>query len=319
MAAASGIAQLVRETRLLRAVISDSSILELWLTPGIDAGNVNNLTEHVKMVLGSLCCGGYCLLGLFPAGVAPYTPSPEEIKTVRAWPFFFVVFAIPLPAQDPAVVSPKIIKVEFENDRVRILRVHYGPHDRTAMHSHPAELVVRVTDGWTRATYPDGTARENKGAAGAITWPEPTTHAVENLKDEPLENVEIEFKKVSAPSVPVSAPHPPSMAPAADAVVSLIDEPHHHWRFQNQYVLVTEVTLASGESTLFHTHTHDNISVELSNAITQRQFMGKEWQPASEVKIGEATYREGDKQPYTHRVKNAGATTFRVIDVELLQ
>ena len=256
---------------------------------------------------------------LFRPGVAPYTPSLEEIKTVRIWPLLLVVFAVPLPAQDPAVVSPKIIKVEFENDRVRILRMRYGPHDRSAMHSHPAELVVRVTDGWTRITYPDGSSRETKGIAGAIFWPEATTHSVENLKDELMENVEIEFKKANAPSVPVPPPQPSSTAPAPDAVVSLIEEPHHHWKFQNQYVLVTEVTLAPGESTLFHTHAHDNIAVELSNAVTQRQFMGKEWQPSSQVKIGEVAYREGDKQPYTHRVKNAGATTFHVIDVELLQ
>lgn len=238
---------------------------------------------------------------------------------MRILSFLLLVSAVSVSAQDPAVVSPKIIKVEFENDRVRVLRMRYGPHDRSAMHSHPAELVVRVTDGWTRITYPDGTSRETKGVAGTIFWPEATTHSVENLKDEPIENVEIEFKKANAPSLPVAPPQPSSMAPAADAVVSLIDEPHHHWKFQNQYVLVTEVTLAPGESTLFHTHAHDNISIDLSNAVTQRQFMGEEWQPPSEVKTGQATYREGDKQPYTHRVKNAGATAFRVIDVELLQ
>ena len=237
---------------------------------------------------------------------------------MRILSLFLLLFAIPLPAQDPAVVSPKIIKVEFENDRVRVLRVHYGPHDRTAMHSHPAELVVRVTNGWTRATYPDGTSRETKGEAGAISWPEPVTHAVENLGDAPLENVEIEFKKAKAASIPVAAPKTPAAPSDPNAVVSLVDEPHHHWRFQNQYVLVTEVTLAPGESTLFHKHLHDNIAIELTNSVTERQLLGKEWQ-REEVKVGQVDYREGDKKPYTHRFRNAGATPFRVIDVELLQ
>ena len=258
----------------------------------------------------------YCL---FSAGIAPYTPGREETRTVRIFSLFVLVFAIPLPAQDPAVVSPKIVKVEFENDRVRVLRVHYGPHESTAMHSHPAELVVRLTDGFTRASFPDGTSRETKGAAGAISWPEPTTHAVENLGNQTLENIEIEFKKAGAASAPVPAPQATPAPSDPDAVVSLVDEPHHHWKFQNQYVLVTEVTLAPGEATLFHTHLHDNIAIEFSNALTQRQLLGKQWQPAGELRVGQADYRQGDKQPYTHRVKNVGTTTFRVIDVELLQ
>ena len=237
---------------------------------------------------------------------------------VRILAVVLLLFAIPAPAQDPAVVSPKIVKVEFENERVRILRIHYEPHERTAMHSHPCDLVVRVTDGWAKATFPDGTSREAKGVAGDVFWIEPVTHAVESLADQPLENIEIEFKKAKAASVAVSAPHPAPAPSDPNAVVSLVDEPHHHWRFQNQYVLVTEVTLAPGESTLFHTHLHDNIAIELNNATTQRQLLGKEWQ-AADVKVGQVDYRQGDKQPYTHRVKNSGSTTFRVIDVELLQ
>jgi hypothetical protein len=32
--------------------------------------------------------------------------------------------------QDAAVVNPKIVKVEFENQQVRILRARYAPHER---------------------------------------------------------------------------------------------------------------------------------------------------------------------------------------------
>jgi hypothetical protein len=41
----------------------------------------------------------------------------------------FALLVIPAAAQDAAVVNPKIVKVEFENNRVRILRAVYDPQD----------------------------------------------------------------------------------------------------------------------------------------------------------------------------------------------
>lgn len=82
-------------------------------------------------------------------------------------------------------------------------------------------------------------------------------------------------------------------------------------------MLVTEVTLAPGESTYFHTHAQDNIAVEINRATIERQLFGKEWDSPVEVRAGEVHYALGDKQPYTHRVKNVGKTMFRVIDIEV--
>ena len=62
---------------------------------------------------------------------------------------FFLLLALCVctaATQDPAAVNPKIVKVEFENDQVRILRVHYEPHERLEMHSHPAKAEVRFRD-----------------------------------------------------------------------------------------------------------------------------------------------------------------------------
>ena len=36
-------------------------------------------------------------------------------------------------AADPVEVDPKHYTVEFENDRVRVLRVKFGPHEKEAM------------------------------------------------------------------------------------------------------------------------------------------------------------------------------------------
>ena len=240
------------------------------------------------------------------------------MEVMRMFLLFVLALALPLPAQDPAVVNPKIVKVEFENDRVRVLRVRLGPHERLAMHSHPASAIVRLTERSARVIAPDGSSRDVQGSAGEFTWQEPTTHAVENLRNQPMENIEIEFKIAAAPSIAASAPvHPAAPGPSGEPV-ALQDEPHHRWRFENQYTRVLEVVLAPGESTLLHTHSHDSIAVRLNQAAVQRQYLGKEWDAPERLEAGGVHFAEGTKKPYTHRVKNVGSTTFHVYDIELL-
>jgi beta-alanine degradation protein BauB len=88
--------------------------------------------------------------------------------------------------QDAAVVNPKMVKVEFENQKVRILRAHYAPHERLEMHSHPAKAEVQITDGVVRIFTPDGKWRDDPGKAGEFFWLEPTRHAIENVGTDPL-------------------------------------------------------------------------------------------------------------------------------------
>jgi len=54
-----------------------------------------------------------------------------------------------LAATLPAQVVPSDATLEFENSLVRIVRVHYRSHQRTAMHAHPAAptVFIYVTDG----------------------------------------------------------------------------------------------------------------------------------------------------------------------------
>ena len=49
-------------------------------------------------------------------------------------------------AQDAVKVDPKHYTVLSENDRVRILKVHYGPHEKSVMHSHPDTVAVFLSD-----------------------------------------------------------------------------------------------------------------------------------------------------------------------------
>jgi len=60
--------------------------------------------------------------------------------------------------------------VELENDRVRVLRVAYGPREKSVMHSHPDGIAVFLTDQHSRFTLPDGKSEENRFIPGQTMW-----------------------------------------------------------------------------------------------------------------------------------------------------
>jgi len=97
-------------------------------------------------------------------------------------------------AQDAAKVDAKHYKVEFENDQVRVLRITYGPHEKSAMHSHPASVVVFLNDAHAKFTMPGGKAQDVVVKAGKVQWSEPTTHLPENLGNKGFEVIQVELK-----------------------------------------------------------------------------------------------------------------------------
>jgi quercetin dioxygenase-like cupin family protein len=102
--------------------------------------------------------------------------------------------AVPALAQNAVDVDPKHYKVEFENDQVRIVRVQYGPGEKSVMHEHLPYVAVNLTDGKVRFTGPDGTAEDRDSKAGDTSWTDAETHLPENLSDQPLEAILIEVK-----------------------------------------------------------------------------------------------------------------------------
>jgi quercetin dioxygenase-like cupin family protein len=97
-------------------------------------------------------------------------------------------------AQDATVVDPEHYKVEFENDQVRVLRITYGPMEKSEMHSHPEGVAVFLTDGNVRFTLPDGKTQDVTVEAGQVIWSPETAHQPENTGKESFEVIQIEFK-----------------------------------------------------------------------------------------------------------------------------
>jgi beta-alanine degradation protein BauB len=123
-------------------------------------------------------------------------------------------------AQDPTKVEPKHYKLHFENDRVQVVDVHYGPHEKSEMHEHPAGVVVNLTAGHLKFTDQSGKVTEVYSKAGEARWFPPVKHKVENVGEEPFNAVYIGIKgKVTS----VSDPKPDSPVTAEQLAKILAD------------------------------------------------------------------------------------------------
>ena len=105
-------------------------------------------------------------------------------------------------AQDAVKVDPQHYKVEFENAQVRVLRISYGPHEKSVMHGHPSSVAVFLTDAQVKFTLPDGKTDERSGKAGQTLWLDAGKHLPENISDKPFEAILVELKAKPAKTKP---------------------------------------------------------------------------------------------------------------------
>jgi len=97
-------------------------------------------------------------------------------------------------ASDPVQVDAKHYTVEFENEKVRVLRIKYAAHEKSPMHSHPPLVGIFLTPHHSRHTLPDGTVMELSGNTGDVRYLDSIVHAPENLSDSPFELIAVELK-----------------------------------------------------------------------------------------------------------------------------
>ena len=125
-----------------------------------------------------------CLLAVATAATWAAAPAPEAI--------------------DPLRILPLNYTLAFENDWVRVIRTHYGPHEKLPVHSHSQYATVY---GYL-SDSPPVQFRHVEKPAFTLTRP-PTkvgafrvspgrieAHEVENLGDQPSDFLRIELKQI---------------------------------------------------------------------------------------------------------------------------
>src|SRR5213593_1887099 len=107
---------------------------------------------------------------------------------------FTISLASVVMAQDPVKVDAKHYTVEFENSQVRVLRIKYGPHEKSVMHRHPNSVAVFMTDATGTFTFPKGEPQQINSKAEQTQWTPAGIHLPENTGDQPFEVILVELK-----------------------------------------------------------------------------------------------------------------------------
>ena len=121
--------------------------------------------------------------------------TPMRTLTSAAITSLFVVLrSATLPAQDPAVVNARFLKVTLDNPRVRVMEATLPPGAKELMHSHPSYIVYVIEGGTVRNHNADGTTSETTFTPGQTNYREPVTHWSENIGTTTIRTLVIELK-----------------------------------------------------------------------------------------------------------------------------
>ena len=158
------------------------------------------------------------------------------------------LLAVAALAQDPLKVAPKNYKLEFENEWVKVVRVHYGANEKVVAHDHnpTAAAYVYLSDSGpvvfkhinlsygaiTRAAVKAGSFRVYKAVK--------EVHEVENPNNTPSDFLRVEFKTEPLGDSKLRGKFHREDAPAGENFSKV--------QFDNEQVRVTRLIVAAGKS-----------------------------------------------------------------------
>ena len=98
---------------------------------------------------------------------------------------------------DAIRIDPARYKIDFENEKVRVVRLGFGPRERGVMVEHPPRVLATLSDVSVKLVFQDGSTDQRGAPAGVAAWLEGETLQTENASDQPLEVVLVEPKSAS--------------------------------------------------------------------------------------------------------------------------
>jgi len=132
-------------------------------------------------------------------------------------------------AQDPLVTLPNNYSSAFDNSAVAVIRAHYGPHEKIAVHDHSSLSTVFVylnDSGQVRIDHAEAGEKPTsvirpptiKGSFRVIAG-QAERHSIENLGDTSSDFLRVELKQVSLGlKDPFRGRAPQSLAQSQDSV-----------------------------------------------------------------------------------------------------
>lgn len=217
-----------------------------------------------------------------------------------------VAFTVTAVAQDAVKVDPKHYKIEVENSQVRVLRVKYGPREKSVMHHHPIGVAVFLTDTHVRFHLPGGKSEVRTNKAGTAEMTPEGEHLPENLDNKPFEVILIELKGKEA-EYPELKDDPMTL----DAKHYLSESDVSQNASEDTFVRTLHVKYGPHEKSVMHTHP-DAVAVFLTDAHFKFTLANGETRMA-DGKAGGVLFTPAE----THLPENVGDKAAEIILVEL--
>ncbi len=151
-------------------------------------------------------------------------------------------------AQDATKSAPGAYRNQFENDYVRLVRVHYGPNEKVPVHEHPLSVTVYVylnASGPVQFRHVDASKRvatRQPTVAGSfrVSRGGDEKHEVVNTTAAPSDFLRVEFKTDAAGA---SSPFFRDTERSRATRENVTDV-----RFTNQQMRVTRLAVAPGQA-----------------------------------------------------------------------
>lgn len=124
--------------------------------------------------------------------------------------FLFCLGIQPSVAQDGVKVDPTHYKVQFENEKIRLLHINVGAGEEAKAHSHSGGVMVFLTDGQLKCKYRSGGSEVIHSKAGWTRWVDTGTFELMNAgpipERQPFEAIFVESKKSTGYGYKVQPP-----------------------------------------------------------------------------------------------------------------
>lgn len=186
-------------------------------------------------------------------------------QTVMA--FALLAWIAPVAAQDPLTTIPEAYKVQFENDWVKVVRVHYAAGAKLPEHTHPAGttayvylndsegVVFRHAGGSNRAvTRPAVKTGSIRLAAGGEEH-----HNAENPAATPSDFLRIQIKTMTSRNLRQRIPRP---ALRTDQNSITVD-------YRSEALIIQRVVIAPGHSVTAEVETMPSLWVAIPSGETR--------------------------------------------------
>ncbi len=213
------------------------------------------------------------------------------------------ILAVTAFAQDPLKVAPEAYQLAFENEYVRVERVHYAPRIKLPQHNHTAwgAAYVYLNDAgpvkFGHIGLPYGAVTRPAVKAGSFRLYKAVkeTHTVESLSDAASDFLRVEFKTAMGKN-------PPTFGGKFFRLDVPANENAQQVQFENEQLRITRLLCAAGKACEFALNAKEP---SLFVALTDAQF-----KPARgnliKLTTGQTRWLAiGKREPWTNTGKGA--------------